>query len=618
MRRSGDVNVRQAYSPVVPLVIRLLGTPSIEVDGVPMHPPRGRKSWAVLTYVLLAERPPSRQRLASMLFADADDPLRALRWTLAEIRRSLRPFGELDGDPVCIRFSDETSVAIDALAMSGSGVLEAHEGQLLEGMIFNRCEAFETWLLVERRRLGALAEGVLHEKALRELAAGHCAHAVTTASRLVSLNPLEETFQELLVRCLAVSGEHAAAIAQASRCKKLFLRELGVEPSLAVRRAADVSPGSISQPLRVGPAAARAQLDAGRAAISAGAVDAGLDCIRRAVLESDSSGDRHLHVQALVELGGALVHAVRGRDEEGAAVLHEALASATDLGDVGAATKTCRELGFIDVQAGRRERADAWLREAESLAEGDDGELAAILGVQGMNLSDCARYPEALVVLEDSVDRADHSGTRRQQAWSMSLIGRLHHLRGWDTEARRVLETCLGLVRDERWTAFSPWPETLLADIDLADQRTEAARDRYVHAFALACQLGDPCWEGVAAKGLAMVQSQAGDPAEALTWLIDAHARCTRWPDAYQWVHASVLDVTADLLIEIHHERGADCVEQFASLASRTGMAEFVIRSHIHRARLGQAGALEAAAIGVAQVDNPVLDTLVQEARREP
>ena len=200
----------------------------------------------------------------------------------------------------------------------------------------------------------------------------------------------------------------------------------------------------------------------------------------------------------------------------------------------------------------------------------------------------------------------------------MSLIGRLHHLRGWDTEARRVLETCLGLVRDERWTAFSPWPETLLADIDLADQRTEAARDRYVHAFALACQLGDPCWEGVAAKGLAMVQSQAGDPAEALTWLIDAHARCTRWPDAYQWVHASVLDVTADLLIEIHHERGADCVEQFASLASRTGMAEFVIRSHIHRARLGQAGALEAAAIGVAQVDNPVLDTLVQEARREP
>jgi len=308
-----------------------------------------------------------------------------------------------------------------------------------------------------------------------------------------------------------------------------------------------------------------------------------------------------------------LVHAVRGRDEEGAAVLHEALASAKDLGDVAAATKTSRELGFIDVQAGRRERADAWLRDAEGLAEGDDGELAAILGVRGMNLSDCARYPEALGVLEDSVDRANHAGTRRQQAWSMSLIGRLHHLRGLDTVARGVLDTCRGLVRDERWTAFAPWPDTLLADVDLADRRTEAARDRYAHAFALACQLGDPCWEGVAAKGLAMVEMRTGNVAEALTWLIDAHARCTRWPDAYQWVHASVLDSTADLFIETCDERGAGYVEQLASLASRTGMREFVIRSHIHRGRLGQPGALEAAVIGAAQVDNPVLAALVQE-----
>jgi hypothetical protein len=196
----------------------------------------------------------------------------------------------------------------------------------------------------------------------------------------------------------------------------------------------------------------------------------------------------------------------------------------------------------------------------------------------------------------------------------MSLIGRLHHLRGLDTEARSVLDACIELVRDERWTAFAPWPDTLLADVDLTDQRTEAARDRYAHAFALACQLGDPCWEGVAAKGLAMVEAQTGDSAEALTWLIDADARCTRWPDAYQWVHASVLDATADFLIETRDERRADCVEQLASLASRTGMREFVIRSHIHRARLGQPGALEAAVIGVAQVDNPVLATLVEEA----
>ena len=66
--------------------IRLLGRPSIAHGGVPVRAPRGRKSWALLAYVLLAERPPARKRLAEMLFADAEDPLGALRWTLAELR----------------------------------------------------------------------------------------------------------------------------------------------------------------------------------------------------------------------------------------------------------------------------------------------------------------------------------------------------------------------------------------------------------------------------------------------------------------------------------------------------------------------------------------------------
>jgi hypothetical protein len=151
----------------------------------------------------------------------------------------------------------------------------------------------------------------------------------------------------------------------------------------------------------------------------------------------------------------------------------------------------------------------------------------------------------------------------------------------------------------------------------LTDRRTDEARDRYAHAFALACQLGDPCWEGVAARGLAMVEARAGDPEKALAWLIDGLARCTRWPDAYQWVHAAVLDATAEFLLDAGDERGADYVEQLASLAARTALREFVIRSHIHRARLGQPGALEVALIGVAQVDNPVLATLVEEARHE-
>ena len=75
------------------LVVRLLGRPGIERRGDEPYRMRSRKSWALLAYLLLTERPTGRARLAELLFAEADDPLRALRWSLAEIRRALADDG---------------------------------------------------------------------------------------------------------------------------------------------------------------------------------------------------------------------------------------------------------------------------------------------------------------------------------------------------------------------------------------------------------------------------------------------------------------------------------------------------------------------------------------------
>ena len=71
------------------MAIHLLGRPRIEVDGDDGYRFRSRKSWALLTFLLLTERPPTRAELAALLFAEADDPLRALRWSLAEVRAGL-------------------------------------------------------------------------------------------------------------------------------------------------------------------------------------------------------------------------------------------------------------------------------------------------------------------------------------------------------------------------------------------------------------------------------------------------------------------------------------------------------------------------------------------------
>jgi hypothetical protein len=65
----------------VGLSVHLLGTCSVELGGIRRPPPKGRKVWAVLAYLLANRRPVSRDHLAELLFGDADDPLGALRWS---------------------------------------------------------------------------------------------------------------------------------------------------------------------------------------------------------------------------------------------------------------------------------------------------------------------------------------------------------------------------------------------------------------------------------------------------------------------------------------------------------------------------------------------------------
>jgi hypothetical protein len=92
------------------------------------------------------------------------------------------------------------------------------------------------------------------------------------------------------------------------------------------------------------------------------------------------------------------------------------------------------------------------------------------------------------------------------------------------------------------WTAFVPLPEALLADVDLIEGRLDAASTANEHAHGLALQLGDPCWEGVAARGLGLIAASQGDAATVLHWITEAHHRCVRLPDAYLWVEGYCLD----------------------------------------------------------------------------
>ena len=597
----------------VSLSMHLLGKPRVVRDGEAVPGPRGYKAWALLAYLLLVDAPPTRSQLVGLLFGEADDPLATLRWNLSALRRLL-PECELEGDPVRLRLPRGTVVDVATLTSSASigadGLVEV-ERQLLEGMAFGSSPAFEIWLETQRRHLGGAAEAVLREAALARLGGGDAGGAADLAGRLVAMNPYDENFQSLLVRSLAAAGDGIGAARQVVRCTELFRRELGIAPGPALAAAAQTMTATPTLAPVGGLAGARAQLEAGEAAIRAGALDAGLQCLRRAVADARGAGDRELQATALVALGYALVHAARGRDEEAAAALHEAISIAGATGMAACAAAASRELGYVEFLQGRYGRAKGWLHRAAQLAAGDAAERGRIACVLGSVLSDTAEYGASIERLSEALALNRAAGDGRQAAYTLSMLGRVHLLRDEFDVAGVVLEESLATSRRESWTAFTPWPASLLAEVELARGDVEAAGARCEHSFALGCQLCDPCWEGIAARGLGRVAATRGDHRMALEWFLQARTRATRLPDAYRWVDGYILDALCDVSATTRMREARGWVDELIDLAARTGMRELAVRGYLHRARLGDDSALAAARLLARGIENPALAALL-------
>ena len=138
----------------------------------------------------------------------------------------------------------------------------------------------------------------------------------------------------------------------------------------------------------------------------------------------------------------------------------------------------------------------------------------------------------------------------------------------------------------------------------------DAATERFEHAFALGCQLGDPCWEGMGGRGLGRIALARGEPERAVEILVDAISRCVRLPDAYLWGKAYALDVLCGIAAARGMPHASAWIDELQGLAARCGMREFTVRSHLHRASLGDGASRAAARLLAGEIDNPVLDTL--------
>ena len=307
------------------LTIHLLGRPRIESPSGDVYQFRSRKSWALLAFLILNDRPPSRRQLASLLFSEADDPLRALRWNLSEIRRSLGAGGSLEGDPVVLGLAADSVVDVAVVekgAWYAAVDLPGLGSELLDGMVLQGAPAYESWLLSEQRHVAAASEAILHEAALGSMSRGDKKAALGHAMSAAMMNPLDENHQALLIRLYRLSGDDSAAEQQFTACTALFDRELGVSPGPIVQAARNETRND--EKTDTDPASVAAIVEAGSAAVAAGAVEAGVQSLRAAVRLADGASVTDLRVSSRLVLADALVHSLRGFDEEGLVALYEA------------------------------------------------------------------------------------------------------------------------------------------------------------------------------------------------------------------------------------------------------------------------------------------------------
>jgi DNA-binding SARP family transcriptional activator len=245
---------------MVQLRICLLGSVRCAWDGGP--PIRlGRPGQILLGYLVLhRSRPQSRERLAGLLWGEADDDRarHRLNTALWRLRQSLAPPGAVRSswigstpggeigfapagvagegpDPQC--WVDVEAFGQNVRAALGHHPLRAPGGvaqgleaavDLYAGELLECC--YDDWVLPERRALHALLLAGLEWLLRHHAAAGRLDAALDAGRRLLMHDPLREDVHRELMALYELAGRRGEALRQYDYCRDLLASELGLTP----------------------------------------------------------------------------------------------------------------------------------------------------------------------------------------------------------------------------------------------------------------------------------------------------------------------------------------------------------------------------------------------------
>jgi len=270
------------------LKISLFGGLLVKLDEQPVNGFESNKARALLAYLATeTDRPHSREKLSALLWPDMPEQAARnnLRYTLSNLRKVL---GDLQASNPVLIITQQTiqldvrqDIELDVLtftqclAQSPGRVADLEEavrlyrGDFLEGFSISDDTVFEEWAILRREQFRRQALDALHRLAQACEEDGDMGRALSSAWRMVDLEPWSEEAHRYLMRLLGVNGQRSAALTQYETCRRVLAEELNVEPSLeTVRLYEQIRDGEI-KPIR------KPQSPAGRSARKKPAKEAG-------------------------------------------------------------------------------------------------------------------------------------------------------------------------------------------------------------------------------------------------------------------------------------------------------------------------------------------------------
>ena len=199
--------------------LNLLGAAEASLDGRPILF-RTRKSLALLAYLALDPGLHPRERLAELLWPDADvvDARASLRTALNYVRQALgtsagpvisatrESLGVRPGAPIDLDVQALTDAQRLARRSEGNmlgcqieAAVNQYRGPFLAGMLLPDAPDFEAWIESQRTYWTGVESELLERLATQHMGEGDRAGTISTLERLTSLNPDEDIAWQRLI-----------------------------------------------------------------------------------------------------------------------------------------------------------------------------------------------------------------------------------------------------------------------------------------------------------------------------------------------------------------------------------------------------------------------------------